>query len=66
MGIIDLVEKGYVPDVLTRFGIRRILGQRLQKEKRNFGIEGRLDELLGSMAASPLALNTGDANEQHY
>lgn len=66
MGIIELVEKGYVPDVLTRFGIRRILGQRLQKEKRNFGIEGRLDELLGSMAASPLALNTGDANEQHY
>ena len=42
MGIIDLVEKGYVPDVLTRFGIRRILGQRLEKERRNFSTEGRL------------------------
>ena len=66
MGIIDLVEKGYVPDVLTRFGIRRILGQRLEKERRNYSTEGRLEELLKSMAASPLALNTDDANEQHY
>ena len=66
MGIIDLVEKGFVPDALTRFGIRRILGQRLEKERRNFSTEGRLQALLNSMAASPIALNTDDANEQHY
>ena len=66
MGIINLVEKGYVPDVLTRFGIRRILGQRLAKERKNFSVEGRLKELIKSMSASPLALNTEDANDQHY
>lgn len=66
MNVIDLVEKGYVPDVLTRIGIRQILKQRLAKENRNFSNPNALPNLLASMASSPLALNTEDANVQHY
>lgn len=66
MSVIDLVEKGRVPDVLTRFGIRTLCKQRLKKETNNFKSDTALASLLDSMAGSPLALNTADANEQHY
>ncbi len=66
MSVIDLVEKGHVPDVLTRFGIRTLCKQRLKKETNNFKVDTALPSLLDSMASSPLALNTADANDQHY
>lgn len=66
MSVIDWVEKGYVPDAVTRFGIRRLLLQRLSKEKNNYKQNTALDNLLQSMANSPLALNTSEANDQHY
>lgn len=66
MSVIDLVERGYVPDLLTRIGIRTLCKQRLKKENRNFANDNALEQLLGSMASSPLALNTADANDQHY
>jgi cyclopropane-fatty-acyl-phospholipid synthase len=65
--LIGLVEQGRVPDVLIRAGIRRLLRERLAEEgggceQRN----ERLYALLEQMAASPLALSTDTANEQHY
>ena len=66
MGLIDLVEKGYVPDDFTRVGIRYICRQRLKKEQKNFSYGDALPNLMASMASSPLALNTSEANDQHY
>lgn len=65
--LITQVEQGRVPDALVRAGIRRLLNERLQEEggdceQRN----ERLFALLDAMAASPLALSTDTANEQHY
>jgi cyclopropane-fatty-acyl-phospholipid synthase len=66
MSVIDWVEKGYIPDALTRIGIRHLCKQRLKKEIKNHAAGDALDKLLQSMATSPLALNTEDANHQHY
>ena len=66
MGMIDLVEKGYIPDFLTRIGIRRLCAQRLKKERNNFRHDDALTNLVAAMSSSPLALNTSEANDQHY
>lgn len=63
---IDLVEQGKVPDWVTRIGIKRLLGQRLKKEATKFKQHQALPNFISEMAASPLAINTIDANEQHY
>ncbi|MFT5208620.1 MAG: cyclopropane-fatty-acyl-phospholipid synthase [Flavobacterium sp.] len=63
---IDLVEQGYVPDWITRKGIRRLLKKRLHQERRNFKDPKALESLLNQMDGSPLAINTIDANQQHY
>ncbi len=63
---VDLVEKGYIPDFLTRIGIRRLLGDRLNKEKARRAHGTGKSELAQKMSQSPLALNTDDANDQHY
>ncbi len=63
---IELAERGFIPDFVTRLGIRRLLAQRLKRErKRAVGGEGK-DALVAAMSASPLAVDTRDANEQHY
>lgn len=59
---IKAAERGYLPDSLVRYGIRRIVSHRLN--------EGR-DELAeatlkAEMSAGPLALATDEANDQHY
>ena len=63
-----LLERDLLPDWLIRTGIRRLLGRRLAEESRG-GPESRqrrLSELLARLQASPIAINTADANEQHY
>lgn len=65
--LFALVEQGRVPDGLVRAGIRRLLRQRLDTEGR--GVEERrerLHRLMAEMDASPVALATDTANEQHY
>ncbi len=63
-----LAENGYLPDSMLRSGIRKLCRDRLAKE----GIdqpelaEARYQELLGELRASPLAIATDQANEQHY
>lgn len=65
---IELMERGMLPDWLTRTGIRRLLGQRLREEARS-DPDARASEkaqLIETLKQSPIALNTAEANEQHY
>lgn len=58
---IRLAEAGYVPDRLVRHGIRRILRRRLEQEEKQ-----DRESLLRQLRASPVAVETAAANEQHY
>jgi hypothetical protein len=52
---IDLMERGYVPDGLTRMGIRRLLAGRLRAEEAR-GEPARaaaLEKLIAELRASP-------------
>ncbi len=63
-----LVEKGLLPDGLIRWGMRQLLAQKLRDEARD-GLElsqERLMKLVEEMKNAPIAVNTKDANEQHY
>jgi len=60
---IDLAERGWVPDSLTRVGIRRLLSSRLDAERERHRTEG---DLFPKLRVGPLALSTDEANEQHY
>jgi len=65
---IDLAERGLVPDVLVRIGIRRLVRGRIADEYRG-GEPARLarvNTLLLDLGRSELALETQVANEQHY
>ena len=66
--LIDLCERGLVPDSLTRYGIRRLCAQRLRDEHGADAVAAweqfrrRLEEL----RRSPVAIETEAANQQHY
>ena len=67
-GLLGLAERGWVPDVLLRAGIRRLCAQRLQEERAG-GVEAqslRQRERLELLRHSPLAIETEAANRQHY
>src|ERR1700749_4507161 len=63
-----LLEKNKLPDTLIRKGIRRLLRQRLQEEGNGDteAQQRRRMKLIAELKASPIAVNTADANEQHY
>ena len=63
-----LLEKNKIPDPLLRIGIRKLLMQRLQDEKKeNTELQQQsLMNLVNELKNSPIAVNTVDANEQHY
>lgn len=61
---IDLTERGLVPDPLIRYGIRRLLRQRLQQLAAD-GIAAK-ERLFEAMRQGPIAVHTDEANEQHY
>ena len=66
--LIELVENGRIPDLLTRAGICLLLLQRLREQAQ----EGPDQEwqammtFVEEMRQSPIALHTQEANEQHY
>ncbi|MGC4083327.1 MAG: cyclopropane-fatty-acyl-phospholipid synthase family protein [Vicinamibacterales bacterium] len=65
---MSLLERGLLPDALIRFGIRRLLRQRLAEEDRG-GPEAQqahLMKFVRELASSPIAIETAAANEQHY
>ena len=68
MSLIDLCERGLVPDVLTRSGIRRLCAQRLREEGAGDveAADRRFRRLLDELRQSPIAIQTAAANEQHY
>jgi cyclopropane-fatty-acyl-phospholipid synthase len=68
MSLIELCERGLIPDPLTRYGIRRMCAQRLREEGAHDldQADRRFRTLLGQLRASPIAIETAAANEQHY
>jgi cyclopropane-fatty-acyl-phospholipid synthase len=58
---MKLVAAGLVPDVIVRWKIRALLEMRLREER-----EHPRTDLVATLDASPIAINTADANEQHY
>jgi len=63
-----LIEANKVPDFLLRQGIRKLLAQRLADENKG-GVEAQqahLMALIDQLKASPIAVNTAEANVQHY
>jgi cyclopropane-fatty-acyl-phospholipid synthase len=65
---IALTERGVVPDVLVRTGIRRLLGQRLSQIHAGSAEDGarETEAFIESMRRAPIALLPHKANEQHY
>jgi cyclopropane-fatty-acyl-phospholipid synthase len=63
-----LIENDKLPDSVLRMGIRKLLKQRLADEI--LGDEElqqqKLMGLIAELKSSPIAINTADANEQHY
>ena len=66
--LIDLCERGLIPDSLTRLGIRRLCAQRLREEQAENAVAAweRFRSLLDQLRGSPVAIETEAANEQHY
>lgn len=68
MSAIDLAERGWLPDAAIRFGIRRMLAERLEQLRAG----DPADELnaktafVREMGRGPIAIATDDANAQHY
>ena len=66
--LIDLADRGLLPDGLIRYGIRRLDKKRLQEENRGDRKEQQkaLKALISEMRKSPIAIQTQKANQQHY
>lgn len=65
MNLVDLAERGRIPDVLVRMGIKRLLLKRLKQDAAQASEPGK-SGFVEKMRCSPLALGTADANHQHY
>ncbi len=68
MTMIQWAEKGWVPDSLIRFGIRRLCQERLRDESKMVQGSGgeSYQRRIESLRESPIAIETKAANEQHY
>ena len=64
----SLLEKDVLPDFIIRYGIRRLLAGRLKAENKGNpeAQQQHFMKLLAELKASPIAVNTEDANAQHY
>jgi cyclopropane-fatty-acyl-phospholipid synthase len=62
---IELCERGIMPDALMRIGMRRLMRDRLVSETRKRSPESHAARL-ADLRASPVAIDTDKANEQHY
>ncbi|MEO5922828.1 MAG: cyclopropane-fatty-acyl-phospholipid synthase family protein [Bryobacteraceae bacterium] len=63
-----LVDRDLVPDALLRAGIRRLIAQRIRQEDKG-SPERQQSHLMGyveELKASPIAIHTPAANQQHY
>jgi cyclopropane-fatty-acyl-phospholipid synthase len=66
--IYPLLDRGLLPDSVIRFGIRRLLAQRLRQEEvdQPAAVARRKRAFVEALEKSPIALHTDAANEQHY
>lgn len=66
--IDTLLERNILPDAAIRFGIRRLLRQRLRNERADTAVAQmeRLQALIARLRTGPIAEQTQAANEQHY
>ena len=66
--LMDLCERGLLPDALTRLGIRRLCAQRLREESAGDASAAweRFRTRLQELRESPVAIETEAANRQHY
>ncbi len=63
MGYEKFLESGLIPDAVIRFFIRLRLAKKLKEEKNK---PAALENLLPVLSSGPVAVNTAEANEQHY
>lgn len=66
--LLNLTEKGLLPDVLIRIGIKGLCKQRLKHIQR-YDVEKLAQQTQNFIAksdAQPIAVETDKANEQHY
>ena len=66
--LINLAEKGFLPDLLIRLGIKGLCGQRLS-ETNTLGLEeleNSHQQWIDLLTESPVAIVPEKANEQHY
>ncbi|MDQ6481475.1 cyclopropane-fatty-acyl-phospholipid synthase family protein [Dyadobacter sp. LHD-138] len=63
-----LLINNQIPDFLIRMGIRKYLKKRLREENKGGGEaqQRHLLQLIDTLKNAPIAVNTADANEQHY
>lgn len=68
MTTLSLLDRGLLPDWVLRRGIRHLLRKRLRDEDGGSpeANERRLQAHVAALSASPIALSTASANEQHY
>lgn len=66
--LLESMERGWVPDTLIRWGIRRLLALRLRQEGAKDGKTPRqaFQRLIAELRQSPIAIAPEMANEQHY
>ena len=67
-GLLGMAERGHLPDVLLRQGIRRLCAQRLREELAG-GLDAqavRYAERIAMLRHSPVAIHVDAANAQHY
>ncbi|MCW3076168.1 MAG: SAM-dependent methyltransferase [Bacteroidetes bacterium] len=60
-----LLEQDRIPDFLIRRGIRTLLKKRLEEESKTVSAFHK-KALIEELKNSPIAINTKEANEQHY
>lgn len=66
--VIELMERGWLPDWLVRCGIRAVVRERLVEERKP-DCEAECKQLMkfvSELRTAPVAVETAAANEQHY
>lgn len=66
--LFNLLEKDLIPDFFIRVGIRDLLAKRLKEEQKadSYLQQEHLMNYIKGLKSMPIAINTVDANEQHY
>ncbi len=66
--LVDLAERGLLPDRLIRRGMRRLMAARLKHERRQELVQSgeAMRRFVHQLRESPIAVHTDAANLQHY